>query len=115
MVKRCVNPDCLNEFRHMNMGDLYALECGVADTRFVWLCGECAPKFAVAVDSDGVLSVRPRAMVSQSRIVPANHSVRLRLISGPKPPDPWHRAGISGVSDAFEENPIPLTPTIQAA
>ena len=115
MVKRCVNPDCQNEFRHMNMGDLYALECGMADTRFVWLCGDCAPKLAGAVDAIGVLTVHPRAAISQSRIVPASHSVRLRLISGHKALDPWHRSGISAEPDAFVEEPIPTNQAAQAA
>jgi len=94
MVKRCINPKCLNEFLHLNSGDLYALECGPADTKFLWLCADCAPRLGVAVDAVGVVSVRQRAPASEStsRTVPASHAFRLRLISGHTPLEPWRRA-----------------------
>jgi len=87
MVKRCVNPECSNEFRHMSSGRLYALESESADTRFVWLCSVCAPKMAVGVDSSGAVSVQqPSGTIQQT---PPNHIARLRFISG------QHRAATS--------------------
>ena len=100
MVKRCINPECPNEFRQMHTGDLYALDCGMADTRFVWLCADCAPKLAVAVDASGVPSVRRRNAVSTSWTVPASQAVRLRHISGYRPAARFGCGVLSGGSEA---------------
>lgn len=80
MVKRCINPECHNEFRQWNTGDLYALERGSDDTRFFWLCSDCAQSMAVIVDALGAVSVRRQFGVMMT--TPANHNARLRLISG---------------------------------
>lgn len=98
MVKRCINPECPREFRHLNTGDLYALECGMADTKFVWLCADCALKLAVAVDATGAISVRKRTATATSMPcnVPASHAARLRLVSGyrqgDRPAETWRRS-----------------------
>ena len=111
MVKRCLNPDCPNEFRHLNSGDLYALDCGTEDTKFLWLCGDCATTVAIAVDEAGTISVQKRSLKAVSRIVPASHTVRLRLIAGHAPLDPWRRANIRARSDALPEDSGPrMTP-----
>jgi hypothetical protein len=94
MVKRCVNPECRNEFRHLNMGDLFALESGSADTRFVWLCADCALKFTAEIDTAGVVSVQPRC--DGMRTKPHDSRTILRLISAHRQHSPWHRAGLSG-------------------
>ena len=99
MVKRCVNPECPNEFRQMHTGDLYALDCGMADTVFVWLCADCAPKLAVTVDATGIPSVRRKTAVSTAWTVPASHDFRLRHISGCRQAAPFHRTGSSGGSE----------------
>ena len=112
MVKQCVNPECGNEFRHLNQGDLYALERGSADTRFLWLCAECANRLAIAVSESGEVSVLHLSGV-MSR-TPANSRARLRLVSARRQPQsntpsrpisPWSVAfgDISGsTSDTVE-------------
>jgi len=97
MVKRCVNPECPNEFRNFSIGDLYALDCGMADTKFLWLCADCAPMLAVAVDAAGAVSVRRRAATATSKswTVPASHAFRLRLISGHRLPNQMHPFSLS--------------------
>ena len=83
MVKRCANPECAHEFRHLNTGDLYMLDRASADTRFVWLCAECAATMAVSINSAGEVSVgRQRGSTTR---MPANRAARLRLFSGCRP------------------------------
>jgi len=117
MVKRCINPECLNEFRHLNTGDLYALECGMADTKFLWLCADCGLKLAVAVDPAGAISLRQRTATSAltSWTVPASHAVRLRLVAGHRPPEPWYRARIWARSNAIADEPVPMVASAEAA
>jgi hypothetical protein len=117
MVKRCINPECPNEFRHLNTGDLYALESGMADTKFLWLCAECSPKMAVAIDAAGEISVRKRTLPSTSGswTVPASHVARLRLISGHRLSGAWPRVGNMARSDAYSDEPDTRQLSHQAA
>jgi hypothetical protein len=89
MTKRCINPDCGNEFRQLHRGDLYALEMAAADTRFVWLCEECGRQMAVVVDAGGTVSVR--GYDDHRRATPAGSRTSLRLISGCRPA--WRSPG----------------------
>jgi len=61
MVNRCVNPACHEEFRLLNAGDLYAHERRSADTRFLWLCAQCAATFELYFDPAGQVCLRPRS------------------------------------------------------
>lgn len=83
MVKRCVNPECRNEFRQLNTGDLYSLERASADTRFVWLCSACAGKMAISVNGAGEVSVVQ--LCGATIRTPASHTARLRLFGGHRP------------------------------
>ncbi len=95
MVKRCINPECRNEFRRLHTGDLFALEADSADTQFVWLCAECAPKFALKVDAAGLLSVGLRSGIARTHS--QDFRTRLRLISVHGYDSPWHRARLSSI------------------
>lgn len=102
MVKRCINPECRNEFRHLRSGELYALENGSVDTRFVWLCDDCAPRYAVNIDAAGAISVGERS--GAARTTSRDFRTRLRLICANQHHSPWHRAGLStGSMDLFDE------------
>lgn len=101
MVKRCINPECRNEFRNLRSGELFALENDSVDTRFVWLCEKCTPKYAVNMDAAGAVSVGERS--DAARTTSQDFRTRLRLISARHTHSPWYRAGLSirsvGLSD----------------
>ena len=102
MVKRCINPECRNEFRHMRSGTLYALENDHVDTRFVWLCEECAPRYDVTVDAVGAVAVGDRSGVL--RHTSLDFRTRLRLVCASRGDSAWHRHGLSSQSpDASSE------------
>ena len=105
MAKRCSNPGCPNEFRYFHTGDLYALDLGKADTRFLWLCADCAPKLALAVDADGAVALRQRTGNATSWTAPARHDIRLRIVASHNPRESCHRAGTSAWSLALDEEP----------
>jgi len=92
MVKRCINPECQNEFRHLYSGNLFALETESADTQFVWLCADCAPNIALKIDALGLLSVGLRTGIS--RTTSHDFRTRLRPIPVHGHHSPWHRAGL---------------------
>jgi len=80
MVKICVNPACRNEFRQLSSGKLYSLETRAADTRFLWLCSQCAPRLTLSIDSAGCVSVTERS--AHVRPLPPKPGTRLRLVTG---------------------------------
>jgi len=106
MVKRCINPECRNEFRHLGSGELYALENGLVDTRFVWLCGECVTRYGVTIDAAGVIAVGERC--SFARTSSQDFRTRLRLICAGRSHSPWHRSGLMPWSAAVPDEPLSI-------
>jgi hypothetical protein len=93
MTKRCINPECRNEFQHMSSGTLYALENDHLDTRFVWLCEGCAVSHALAVDAAGAVAICDRSAVV--RHTSQDFRTRLRLVCASRNDSPWHRHGLA--------------------
>ena len=106
MVKRCINPECRNEFRHLGSGELYALENGCVDTRFVWLCGQCATRYAVNMDAAGAIAVGERAGVA--RTTSQDFRTRLRLICAGRSHSPWHRSELVPWATAAPDEPTSI-------
>jgi len=106
MVKRCFNPECRNEFRHLHSGELYALENGLVDTRFVWLCSECSIRYAVTVDAAGGVAVGERSGIP--RTTSQDFRTRLRLVCAGRSHSPWHRAGLLPWSTPLSNEPLPI-------
>jgi len=79
MVKCCVNSSCREEFKHLNGGDLYALESRSANTEFFWLCSACACVYELYLDPVGYVSIQERRLVH--RVPPPHPDADLRLIS----------------------------------
>jgi hypothetical protein len=119
MIKRCINSECRNEFRHLHAGNLYALDRGVSDTQFVWMCADCAPKLAIAIDAAGTISLQGRMPTTQSgsgsRTVPASHAARLRLLSSYEPKGLWYASDIRAGSRAPDHRPAYRLASIEAA
>ena len=106
MVKRCINPECRNEFRRLRSGELYALENGSLDTRFVWLCGECASRFAVNMDAAGSVCVGERSGVA--RTTSEDYRTRLRLVCSGQSHISWHRHGLLPWSVALPDDALSI-------
>jgi len=107
MVQRCVNPNCHEEFKLLNAGDLYVFGRGSAELEFFWLCAGCASKFDPYLDPEGRVSVKAR---SADRAQPADSEVHFRLISRTRKPAPRPRTMPSGEhasSFVFLTGPIP--------
>ena len=106
MVKRCINPECRNEFRHLRSGELYALENGRVDTRFVWLCAECAMRYAVTMDAAGAVAVGERSCIP--RTTSQDFRTRLRLVCAGRSHSPWHRSELIPWAAAVPDEPTSI-------
>ena len=78
MVNRCSNPDCRVEFDVFRFGDLYAYERHPIETEYFWLCANCAARYDLYLDPDGV-ALKARGVFRLGAT--AGPSERLRLVT----------------------------------
>src|SRR5579863_3730884 len=100
MVNVCVNPACGTEFRLLNTGDLYAIEKPSAQTEFFWICAECASRFSLYLDPEGVPVLRSRGDPEQTH--PPRLQARLRLVAHARRHMPWQNAVPAGTGPRFD-------------
>jgi len=65
MVSQCANPACGANFLYFGEGQLitvrrHAHSSTESTVEFFWLCGECASRMNLEVESDGEMSLVPR-------------------------------------------------------
>ena len=65
MVSQCANPACGANFLYFGEGQLITVRRHThssteSTVEFFWLCGECASRMNLEVESDGEMSLVPR-------------------------------------------------------
>ena len=63
MLAKCANPGCNHQFRYLREGQLVVFHgphCSSNETRFWWLCADCAARMALHVGADNGVHVAPK-------------------------------------------------------